>query len=362
MKLGLLLVVSILAAVLKAADPTPKKCRALALSGGGDKGAYEAAVYVGLVNNLPAEDIAYDVVTGVSAGSLNTLGLSPFEPHDVTAASDFLFALWSSIPQNNAFGMWPGGILQGIFFKGGILDLSPGIKWVSEQYGDKTVKRKVSFATTDANSADYIVYDYNASYTQPDDIIESAFASSSIPAAFEPTQRGERTLIDGGVIWNLDVATAIRRCKEVVDDYKDIIVDFVLCGDHKLEATKDMSKWKPLDHWRRGMEISSFYNGMSDYNSSTILFPDVEFRYIIVPSENLSSGLLPLDFSQKQIDKCFEVGQKDAERAVKLKSGGYGRVALKYVEKLKRGEDVNLKQMLDAEIELMEGKSQSKSS
>ena len=37
------------------------KCRALAMSGGGDKGSYEAAVYIELVNLLSSEDISYDV-------------------------------------------------------------------------------------------------------------------------------------------------------------------------------------------------------------------------------------------------------------------------------------------------------------
>jgi predicted acylesterase/phospholipase RssA len=334
-----------------------KTCRALALSGGGDKGAYEAAVYVGLVNALKdkPEDVAYDVITGVSAGSLNTLGLSVFEPNDVVDASDFVFALWNSVPQHNAYGNWPLGIVQGLFWEKGIFDLSPGIQWVTEQLGDRTLKRKVSFATTDANGADYSVYDYNATYTQPKDLIESAFASSSIPAAFPHITRGDKELIDGGVIWNIDIASAIRRCKEVVDDDKDIIVDMVLCGDHKIEKRDDVDRYSTLEHLKRGMEIKSFYNGMSDYNSSIALFPDVTFRYLVVPSENLSSGLLPLDFSQAQVDKCFRVGKKDAANAVKLGHGKYGKIALEYVERLWRGEDVILRDMIEAELNLIDG-------
>jgi hypothetical protein len=331
-----------------------KKCRAIAFSGGGDKGAYEAAVYVGLVNNLPAEDVAYDVITGVSAGSLNTLGLSFFEPMDVVNASDFIFGLWNSIPDYDAYGNWPGGILQGLFFKKGIFDLSPGYEWVNSQIGDKTVKRKVSFATVDANGATYEVWDYNASYTQPADIVESAFASSSIPAAFPHVTRGEYELIDGGVIWNLDVASAVRRCKEIVDDDKDIIVDMVLCGNHKIDPAVDLDRFTTFQHLMRGIEVSSFYNGMSDYNSSTILFPDVDFRYLIVPSQDISSGLLPLDFSQKQVDKCFEVGKKDAENAVKLGSGGYRDIVLEYVERIQRGEDVWLNDMIEEKLLLKE--------
>ena len=53
-------------------------CRALAMSGGANKGAYEVGVIKGLVNLLPPEDVQWDVVTGVSAGAINTAGMSIF--------------------------------------------------------------------------------------------------------------------------------------------------------------------------------------------------------------------------------------------------------------------------------------------
>lgn len=326
------------------------KCRALVLAGGGSLGAYEAAVFLGLVNNLPAEDVSYDVISGVSAGSLNALGLSAFEPSDVDEAAEFVYGLWNSIPMYNAYQNWPGGILEGLFFKQGIFDISSGYEWVSDQLGNLTVKRKVSFATIDANIIQYTILDYNATYTQPSDFIQSAFASASIPGVFVPVVRGNQTLVDGGTVINQDVDSAVRRCKEIVDDEKDIIVDMVLCVNHQIPYTSDIQKLSTLSNLMRGKEISSFYNGMHDYNSSTVNHPDVTFRYIIGPSESISSSYLPLDFSQKQVDICFEVGQKDAKNAVKLGSGGYGKVVLEYSRRLGNGENVNLAQMIEDAI------------
>jgi predicted patatin/cPLA2 family phospholipase len=355
------LVLILLLALITFNTVQAKKCRAIAFSGGGDKGAYEAAVFVGLVNSLPAEEVSYDVITGVSAGSLNTLALAVFEPSDVQNAADFAFGLWNSIPNYNAYGNWPGGILQGLFFKKGIFDFAPGFEWVKANLGDLTVKRKVSFATVDANGATYKVWDYNATYTQPADLVESAFASSSIPGAFPHITRGELELIDGGVIWNLDIASAVRRCKEIVDDEKDIIVDMVLCGNHKIDKKVDIEKYSTFQHIMRGRELSSFYNGMSDYNTSLALFPEVNFRYLIVPSENIDSGLIPLNFNQKQVDQCFRVGKKDAENAVKLGHFGYAAVSLDYTERLMLGEDVWLNDMLEEKLTLLEQESKLKS-
>ena len=62
-----------------------KSCKALAMSGGGSKGSYEAGVLYGLVNNDPDKTkYSYDVVTGVSAGSINTVAVSLFAPGDET--------------------------------------------------------------------------------------------------------------------------------------------------------------------------------------------------------------------------------------------------------------------------------------
>ena len=53
------------------------------MSGGGSKGSYEAGVLFGLVNNdQDKSKYAYDVVTGVSAGSINSVAVSLFVPGD----------------------------------------------------------------------------------------------------------------------------------------------------------------------------------------------------------------------------------------------------------------------------------------
>lgn len=138
-----------------------------------------------------------------------------------------------------------------------------------------------------ANDATYTVFDYNGTGTLPDDFIESAFASSSIPAFFEPTIRDGKTLIDDGVVFNIDIPSAVRRCYEVVSDQKDIIIDIVVVGDHDIEVIEEIAKYNTLSNFQRSREISSFYNYMSDYRSSVQMFPDIDFRYFIHPSETL---------------------------------------------------------------------------
>jgi predicted acylesterase/phospholipase RssA len=54
------------------------KCHALVLSGGANKGAYEAGVIHGLSHLLKSEDVAWDVMTGVSTGSINIGGMGVY--------------------------------------------------------------------------------------------------------------------------------------------------------------------------------------------------------------------------------------------------------------------------------------------
>ena len=68
-------------AIMLAAVGEAKKdvCRALALSGGGNNGAWEAGVLWGFMNYGDVADFEYDVITGVSAGSINAMAMSGWE-------------------------------------------------------------------------------------------------------------------------------------------------------------------------------------------------------------------------------------------------------------------------------------------
>lgn len=70
-----------------------------------------------------------------------------------------------------------------------------------------------------------MVFDENT----PRDVIGKAIqASGSLPAVFPPVNLDGMTLVDGGVFTNLDLGDAINRCKEMVDNDEDIIVDMIL--------------------------------------------------------------------------------------------------------------------------------------
>ena len=54
-------------------------CRALVLSGGGNNGAWEMGVLHGMINAGNPADFTYDVLSGISAGSVNVGGMAGWE-------------------------------------------------------------------------------------------------------------------------------------------------------------------------------------------------------------------------------------------------------------------------------------------
>ena len=69
----------------------------MVLSGGGTNGAWEAGVIYGLLHNGNPEDYEWDVVSGVSAGSINAALLSAWEKGDELMASEHIVDKWVSL-------------------------------------------------------------------------------------------------------------------------------------------------------------------------------------------------------------------------------------------------------------------------
>ena len=86
------------------------KCRALVLSGGGTNGAWEAGVLWGLMNYGDPADFAYDTVSGISAGALNTAGIAGFRPEQGLEMGQFLSDRWAHLTNDQVYQDWPGGL------------------------------------------------------------------------------------------------------------------------------------------------------------------------------------------------------------------------------------------------------------
>jgi len=99
--------------------------RALVLSGGGSKGAFS----VGVVKALLESGRQYDVIAGVSVGSLIASHLSMYKPEDQWSGYAALEHIWKEKVKSNdsIYKSWAPGFLTYIWslWKGGIYSMRP---------------------------------------------------------------------------------------------------------------------------------------------------------------------------------------------------------------------------------------------
>lgn len=230
------------------AKDAPKKCHALAMSGGGSFGSYEAGVLYGLVKNAEdPSDFAWDVMSGVSAGSINSVAGSMWPPGTENEMVEWLSEVWQNVTTSDVYNDWePYGVVTGITQKSGAFNDTPGFVWgeeIVEEQGGKANRMFVA-SCVDANQGHYVPFNETVNITK------ASISSSSIPAAFEYRKwddyfgPGEDVIcIDGGSVWNINIASAIDRCRGAGFEDKDIILDVVWCD--KMNGTLS---WKDRDN------------------------------------------------------------------------------------------------------------------
>lgn len=181
-----------------AAAQAVRPCRVLALSGGGDKGAYEAGVIHGLVNNLSEQgETEWDVVTGISAGAINAGAIVSYPLGEEPTMADFLLKTAQNVGQKDIFKSWsplsrflgvfdPAGLLYGFSKKSGLFDTSPILEFMKKEIGSRGVAagRKIVVGATSYNTGRLVTWNE----TSPtDELIVGIKASASIPGVFETT-------------------------------------------------------------------------------------------------------------------------------------------------------------------------------
>ena len=92
------------------------KCRALALRGGGTKGAYEVGALKAMVEMMQPLEYAYDVIVGVSIGAINAGILSLWKRGEEKYAVKYLEDVWANNAIADFWENWPYlGFVEGIW-------------------------------------------------------------------------------------------------------------------------------------------------------------------------------------------------------------------------------------------------------
>lgn len=185
--------------------------RALVLSGGGARGAYQVGVLRRLIDD---ERRDYDIITGVSVGALNGAYLAQAGPGKLREVFGRLEGLWDSLTTDKVYKKRLLGDLAG-FTNLSIYDSTPLIDLVRRTLDPVAVRssgRKLRVGAVCLETGEY------RSATEDDPRLAWwVAASSSFPVFFLPILIDGRHWTDGGLRNVTPVAEAVRLGATEID-------------------------------------------------------------------------------------------------------------------------------------------------
>lgn len=309
---------------LAVSDRGDDRCMVLALQGGGDHGAYQAGVLHSLASNLPAEERNWDIVTGISAGTLNGAALSIFPIGQEVEATEFILKVWKTIKNSDdIYKNWKpwgkAGPLYALFKKSGFFDSSPERKLLKTTLKDKKILRHFHLGITNIISGEYEVVE--ASTLSESDLIEAIMASSAVPIIFPTIKFQNSTYSDGGVIHGVDVLSGINECKKQGYAEEKIVIDIIKCFGTTFEEL-DPTKFTSMQALERMFDIWKRDRALRQIEDLVKHFPKINFRYIVTPTKDLPNPSTPLRFKEKDIEYMISVGEQDGKDILKNGSNG----------------------------------------
>lgn len=149
------------------------------------------------------------------------------------------------------------------------------------------------------------------------DLTTGLCASTAVPFVFPPVNYKNHVLMDGGVAWNLDIASAIHKCRDLVDSDDKIFLD-VIDVDKALSEVHIWNKTgNSVQNYLRARSLRNYYERMDDQFSIQQAFPRVNYRYVIVPKVELDSMYQELSLDHALVMRLIEMGMQDALEAIK---------------------------------------------
>ena len=298
------------------------KCRALVLSGGGNKGAWEAGIMWGLLHYGEPADFTWDVNTGISAGALNTGFSAVWETGTETEMTEQLSGIWSSITENSEIYVpWSDSMKDDFLHQPSLENTDPAQQLLRDNILPyKTMKRRWTNAAVDVETGEFVTMDQtNCSF---DDLPLCTMSSASIPMIFQPLQWNGHTLIDGGTAWGLNIDSAIQQCLEIVDDPADIIIDIAICAYYP--PVKGTVSNNAYQNFQTDRDIRSYWQKMGTVKQQMEALEGVEYRYFFEMQNITCPEGSALDFKNSTTWCLQERGRQDAKNMLDL---GHDKVA-----------------------------------
>src|SRR5271170_3177108 len=165
--------------------------KALVLSGGGSKGAYQVGALKYLLGELENK---YEILCGVSVGAINCAFVSQFEHGKEKECAEELNNLWSQLNNSSIYKRWfPFGSLHSLW-RPSFFDSSPLYNLIHSKISLEKIRKtgkKSSVGAVSLSSGKYTIFnqDHNS-------FIDAVIASASFPGMLTPIRIGDQLWMD----------------------------------------------------------------------------------------------------------------------------------------------------------------------
>lgn len=286
-----------------------KYMKALVLSGGGAKGAYELGV---LKRWMSEEKCDYDIMTGVSVGALNVAALGMVEKGSPEKAVEYLENFWLNVNTPSVWKRWfPFGMLS-VLWKKSAYNSNPLINLVKQNVNQKVVagnKRIISVGACSLSTGENVYARENNPY-----FVDYVLASSSFPVFLTPIEINGQLYTDGGVRNVTPLGEAIKL--GATD------IDIVTCQGDEISGWDHNGKKGVPDVMFRALDIMSNQITRSDLRlcglKNELAITNSKYKVVTVrmvcPAKGVELVKNSLKFNRDEITRMIEMGYEDAIR------------------------------------------------
>ncbi len=274
-------------------------CRILSLSGGGAHGAFQG----GVINKLHNEGNRWDIITGISAGSLNGMMLSMFESNNQQKGVDLIKTVWLNITTSDVYKWYWNPIKHQSLFDNSPLNQT--INGLAKNYGG-IAKREIIIGAVNLNTGLLRLFN-KSDFSSPVRSSNIVMASSSIPLIFPPRYLDGNYYVDGGTFTDELISPGIQYCRDQGYADVEIEIDVIICSPSISNITnEEIENDYIIGLGERAYDIVS--NVVSNHelysqcNDKQEVFP----MYIYRPYSPYPGGLL--DFEHEDLVKMFNIG------------------------------------------------------
>ena len=153
-----------------------------------------------------------------------------------------------------------------------------------------------------------------------------------MPGVYEVKEYEGKLTLDGGMLKYIDPEAAIKRCLEIVEDPKDIVIDMIAIGgmgQGVIDGTHPPSEDIP--------------DGFMEIVRVMEQYPDVQYRHLISPTVEMQKTDKMLHVDQTKVLKYALEGEKHAFDALQTSPGQNFAKLKQSLEKYPRVENSSVK-------------------